>query len=89
MRRYGEDNEGWCIQGLDADLIMLGLSTMEPQIYILRENMYRRDQYHILNIGKMREELATRMKWAKIKDGSSYNSKLAIYDFVFMCFFSW
>ena len=86
MRRYGESNEGWCIHGMDADLIMLGLATMEPKFYILRENIYRRDEFHILNIGKMREELATRMKWARIENSVSYNSKLAIYDFVFMCF---
>ncbi|MDC3333061.1 hypothetical protein OAV62_02360, partial [bacterium] len=40
IKRYGTDDESYCIVGLDADLIMLSLAVKRPKMYVLRENMY-------------------------------------------------
>ena len=83
IRKYGDENEKYCIHGLDADLIMLSLATHMPNMYILRENIYKSGEYNILNIGLFSEQLCNHLKW---EDGKQFRKKNSIDDFIFMCF---
>ena len=59
IRYYGKEDEVYCINGLDADLIMLALGTHMPNFYILREDLYdRSNEYFCIDIGSTRKSLA-------------------------------
>ena len=83
MRKYANPNESYCIQGLDADLIMLSLGMMMPKMCILRENIYTRGSFFILNISGFEEKLVEYMKW---EGGNKFIRESCINDFIFMCF---
>ena len=85
IRFYGDSNDTFCINGMDADLIMLCLGTHLPKFYILREDMYNSyNKYFCLNIGDVHQHLAKLMEWKS----TSYEflPKSAIDDFIFLCF---
>jgi 5'-3' exoribonuclease 1 len=83
VRSFGDENETYCLHGLDADLIMLSLGTHVKNFYILRDDMYNlANEYLCLNIGGMHEKLGEKLKW----EGEKYNCNNAINDFIFMCF---
>lgn len=82
MRRYAKRDESYCIQGLDADLIMLSLGLRMPKMYILRENIRARGMYHVLDISRFEVMLVDYMKW----EGDTFNSENCINDFILMCF---
>ena len=90
MRSYGNKSESYCINGLDADLIMLALGTHLPNFWIIREDLYNGvDEFYVLNIGDTRKTLSDRMNWEKDTDKKEYspfNKVYAINDFIFMFF---
>ena len=85
MRKYGDRKESFCINGCDADLIMLALATHFPNMYILRENPFDANiEYFCLDIGNSRNQLADIMKWDS--NQFTFNKRNAINDFIFLCF---
>ncbi len=83
IRNYGNNQESYCIHGMDADLIMYSMATQVRNMYILRDEVYIRDiDHHFIDIGSSREELNNILSW----ETDSYNHSQAIYDFVFICF---
>lgn len=80
IRKYGTDEDTYCINALDADLVMLSLSTFKPKVYLLREDLYsHKYDYSYVSIGRLHVELKKTLMW---KDESD---KL-IKDFILICF---
>ena len=81
IRKHGKD-ETYCINALDADLIMLVLSTFKEKFYLLREDLYTLGMdYMFVDIGQgVRPDLLKMMEWY----GS--DTKLLITDFILICF---
>jgi 5'-3' exonuclease len=85
VRKYGNKDESYCINGMDADLIMLALASHMPKFYILREEMMDPHfDFYLIDICTVRSSLGEIMRWndTKIK----YDIERAINDFIFMCF---
>ena len=85
VRKYGKKEETYCINGLDADLIMLTLGTHYPNFYILREDMYSYNSFFCINMGNIRESLVEMLSWESNK--YKFNDITCINDFIFLCFF--
>ena len=85
MRKHGEPYETYCIQGLDADLIMLGLGSNVDQLYILRENVYKNKGFFFVDIKVLREKLVRYMRWENKE--VTFRTENVINDFIFLCFF--
>ena len=102
IRHNDNGSESYCIHGLDADLIMLSLSTKLKSMYVLRENIRNLSELYLIDIGKLGTQLIYHLKWdrdpppLKISpEGEAqevptpyekYSNATAIDDFVFMCF---
>jgi 5'-3' exoribonuclease 1 len=85
IRHYGNPTETYCINGLDADLIMLSLGTHLPNFYVLREDLYDPgNEFFCINIGKVRETLSSIMTWKS--ETHKFSRRSAIDDFIFLCF---
>jgi 5'-3' exoribonuclease 1 len=83
IRKHGKDDETYCINALDADLVMLSLGTHKKKFYLLREELYdQRFDYAYLNVGSgLRNDLASNVLHWKGAD----ETKL-INDFILFCF---
>jgi 5'-3' exoribonuclease 1 len=85
IRYYGKNDETYCINGLDADLIMLALGTHMPNFYILREDLYdQSNEYFCIDIGGARGALVEMLEWESSKH--LYIPRSAVNDFIFLCF---
>ena len=89
IRSNGKESESFCIHGLDADLLMLGMSLNKNDIYILRDNITRFGTYesHLVDISHLKREINNRLNWNDDEDKKeTYQKDKGITDFVFMCF---
>jgi len=84
IRKYGDKKDSYCVFGMDADLIMLTMGTKIPNIYILREDHYRKGIFNFINVGNIRLEIAEMLRWES--PNHKFQPKLAIFDFIFLCF---
>lgn len=85
IRYYGNRDETFCINGLDADLFMLALGTHMPNFYILREDLYdHNNEFFCVDVGQIRGELAEQLRWEENKH--KFDPTAAINDFIFLCF---
>ena len=87
-----------CIYGLDADLMMLGLTTHEPNFCLLREevlmkvskssrkDIFQTSQFHFLSLTLLREYLDIEFKSVLTGLPFAYDLERVVDDFVFMCF---
>jgi len=82
IKQLDRPYESYCIYGLDADLIMLGMLLPVEKVCIFREMEY--DVFHILQVDLFRTELLKLLKWDK--DTKTFSKKRAVYDFVMLCF---
>jgi 5'-3' exonuclease len=81
VRRYSSADETWCIYGLDADLILLGMLLPVKNVYIFRELEY--NVFHFLNIHMFQKELSTLLRW---DTGKPFCQRTAVHDFVLLSF---
>uniref|UniRef100_A0A6C0D0N5 Xrn1 N-terminal domain-containing protein n=1 Tax=viral metagenome TaxID=1070528 RepID=A0A6C0D0N5_9ZZZZ len=84
IKNYGDLSESFCITGVDADLIMLALSTHAPNMWILREDQYNIEFQYIIDIKAARAQLLELLRWTS--EQYIFNERNAIDDFVFLFF---
>lgn len=90
-----DPNQTHCLYGMDADLIMLSLSTHEPNMVLFRENQLDLNfkkiediQFHYLHISLLREYLEYEFKVIDFSKGSNkvtFDLENIVDDFVAMC----
>jgi 5'-3' exonuclease len=79
-------NMSHCIHSPDADLIMLTVGLDNPNVYVIRENIYRDIdcEYFIVNVLSFRNIITSILKWTSVTH--VFNSEQLIYDFILLCF---
>lgn len=87
IRAHGSPTDSYCIYGLDADLIMLGMMLPVDNVLIAREADEGIVQY--VNVKSFKEEIMNLMRWSSGSTAhptASFMEKHAINDFIVLCF---
>lgn len=87
IRAHGSPTDSYCIYGLDADLIMLGMMLPVDNVLIAREADEGVVQY--VNVRSFKEEIMNLMRWpsgSTAHPTASFMEKHAINDFIVLCF---
>jgi 5'-3' exonuclease len=82
IRKFGKDEEVYCINALDADLVMLSLGTHKKNFYLLREDLYNPAfDYAYFNVGSgfSQDLVKNVLSW----EGA--DEKRLINDFILFC----
>ena len=74
----------YCIHGMDADLIMLGLVSKATQFYIYRESHLNAEETFWIDVTSFEKVLKQYLFWFSLTH--DYDNNNAILDFVFICF---
>jgi 5'-3' exonuclease len=79
-------SETFCVDSPDADLLMLTLSLDNPQIYIIRENIYSHIdcKYFVVDVNIFRSVIVDKFRWGSSE--KKFTSTQLIYDFILMGF---
>jgi 5'-3' exoribonuclease 1 len=81
IRKYGKNEDSFCINALDSDLFMLSLGTNKPKFYLLRENLYDQQfDYMFVDIGDVSLDLKQMLSWEGCVQDKLIN------DFILICF---
>lgn len=87
IREHGSTTDTYCIYGLDADLMMLGMILPVDKVIIAREAEENVVQY--VDVNSFRKEILNLMRWPS---GSiahpvcTFSERDAIHDFIVLCF---
>lgn len=87
IKKYGNQTESYCIYGLDADLMMLGMVLPVDKVIIAREADENVVQF--VDVSLFRKEILNIMRWSSgstAHPSSYFNEKDAVNDFVLLCF---
>ena len=83
VRSQPDNGESYCMHGMDADLVMLGLSTGKKKFTILRQNHINPREHFSINLDTLGGSLAALMG-GSTSGGEA--GEVLIRDFVFMMF---
>ena len=83
IRKYGSESDTYCINALDADLVMLSLGTRKRNFYLLREELYDKSfDFTYVDIGgDLRKEISNNLLYWDDSDEDQI-----IYDFILILF---
>lgn len=87
IREHGSNTDSYCIYGLDADLMMLGMVLPVDKIMIAREADEGIIQY--VNVQSFRAEILKLMRWPSGSTGqpsAPFSEQEGIHDFIVLCF---
>lgn len=77
IRQNCDPSESVCINGMDADLIMLGIILNRKSMYILRDDPFRKDIKYVIHLSNVASVLET---------PKYMNQRDCVLDFVFLCY---
>lgn len=80
VREQSDLGESYCLHGMDADLVMLGLTSGKKRFTILRQNHRNPDEHFVIDIDLLSDNLKSTIKIEGL------DKETLIRDFVFMLF---
>lgn len=87
IRDHGKSTETYCIYGLDADLMMLGMMLPVDKVLIAREAEEGIVQY--VDISSFKKEILNLMRWesgSRLNPSVSFSETHGVHDFILLCF---